>query len=421
MHPPPPFPLMNTTRRRFLFTASAAALGAPSILHAKNDDRVIGLGHIGVGGRGTVLLKNYQSREQCRSVAICDPFRQRRGAAGQVVRKAHGHEPVLYNDYRELLADPKVDAVVIATADHWHVPIALEAVKAGKHVYLEKPLGYTMEQNRALEAELAKTELVFQYGTQQRGTEILHRGIEQVLNGTIGEIERIECWAPKGAGGGSLEEIPVPEGLDYDLYLGPAPKRPCTRDRITSKGSWYCRDYALGFIAGWGAHPLDIAVWGCDFDQSGPFTIEGTGNTPTPDGLFNAVASWDTTFRYPNGVEMRFMSSDVAKPVVATHRDNWEGDGTTFFGSKGFISLSRSSVAATDREWFRAPETPHEKQVPYHPNWYQAFIDTILGKQQPVGPIGDAVRSDAMSHLALKAIESDKPITWDPKELKIVN
>lgn len=410
---------MNTTRRRFLFTTSAAALGAPSILHAKNDDRVVGLGHIGVGGRGSVLLRNYQSMKQCRSVAICDPYRQRREKAGEFVRKAHGHEPTLYNDYHDLLADPKVEAVVIATADHWHVPIALDAVKAGKHVYLEKPLGYTMEQNRALEAALANTELVFQYGTQQRGTQILHRGIEQVLNGTIGEIERIETWCPAGTGGGSLEEIPVPEGLDYDLYLGPAPKKPCTKDRITSKASWHCRDYALGFIAGWGAHPLDIAIWGADFDQTGPYTIKGTGHAPTPDKLFNAFATWDCTFTFHKGIEMRFMSHDIAKPVVSKYRDNWEGNGTTFFGSKGHISLSRSGVAATQRDWFRAPENAHEKQVPYHRNWYQAFIDSVLGKQEPVGPIGDAVRSDAMSHLSLMAIEAGKKITWDPKDCKL--
>lgn len=407
---------MHTTRRRFIAT-TAAAFGAPSILTAKNDDRVVGLGHIGVGSRGTVLLRNFLTREQCRSVAVCDPWLKHRDRAVEV-SKSKGQEPKAYNHYKDLLADPKVDAVVIATADHWHVPIALDALKAGKHVYVEKPLGYTMEQNRALEAEVAKTDLIFQYGTQQRGTEILQRGIEQVINGKIGTIERIETWCPAGRGGGSLEEIPVPEGLDYDLYLGPAPKRPCTKDRITKEASWFCRDYALGFIAGWGAHPLDVAIWGQNFDLNGPFTIKGTGTTPTPDQLFNTVASWDTSFQFAGGIEMRFMSHDIAKPVVAKHRDNWEANGTTFFGEKGFISLSRSSVAATNREWFRAPEKPHEKQVPHPRNWYQSFIDTILGKQKPAGSVTDAVRSDAMSHLSLQAIEAGQEITWDPKTRK---
>ena len=417
---------MKTTRRQFL-TKSTAALAAPFILPAgrafaaEDPGRVIRLGHIGLGGQGGGLLRNFLSVKGATSVAIADPVRGKREAAGKRVKEVQGHEPKLYNDFRELLADPSIDAVVIATPDHWHVPIGIEAVQAGKDVYIEKPLGYTLAQNKAMMEACVKHDRVFQYGTQQRSQEILRRGIEAVINGAIGEIERIEVWAPGGKGGGSLEEIPVPDGLDYNLYIGPAPMKPCTKDRITSPGSWYCRDYALGFIAGWGAHPLDISIWGLDHDQRGPFKIRGTGKAETPDALFNAITTWDVQVEFAGGLPMRFMSDDVAKPLVEAYRKNWCGDGTTFYGTKGWISLSRGGVASSDRDMFRKEYGAGDKKVPYVNNYYRGFVEAVREHKPSVGPIGDAVRSDALSHLSLLAIESGSEIVWDPKAYRIVS
>lgn len=414
-----------TTRRRFLST-STAALAAPFILTSRRasaadaDVRSIRLGHIGVGGQGSGLLQNFLSVPGATSVAIADPFRQRREAAGQKVKEIQGHDPQLYNDFREILADPNIDAVVIATPDHWHVPIALAAVRAGKDVYVEKPLGHTLAQNKAMLDACVKHDRIFQYGTQQRSQEILRRGIELVINGAIGDIERIDIWAPKGSGGGSLEEIPVPDGLDYDLYLGPAPMKPCTQDRITGAGSWYCSDYAIGFIAGWGAHPLDVSIWGLDYDQQGPFKIRGTGTTETPDALFNTITSWDVQMEFSGGIKSHFMSSDIAKPIVDAYRKNWCDDGTTFFGPKGWISLSRGGYAASNMDWFREKQGPDAKRVLYQSNYYKAFVDAVRDHTPSIGPVGDAVRSDALSHLSVLAIQAGSEITWDPKLYQIV-
>ncbi len=417
---------MNTNRRKFL-TGSAAALSAPLILPASRlfgadaAAKTVRLGHIGVGGQGSGLLRNFLSVPGATSVAIADPFRKRREAAGQKVKETQGHDPKLYNDFRELLADPDIDAVIIATPDHWHVPVGLAAVRAGKDVYIEKPLGHTLAQNKAMLDACAKHDRIFQYGTQQRSQEILRRGIELVLNGTIGEIERIDIWAPGGAGGGSLEEIPVPEGLDYDLYLGPAPMKPCTKDRITSAGSWYCSDYAIGFIAGWGAHPLDISIWGLDYDQQGPFKIRGTGTVATPDALFNTITSWDVQMEFAGGIKTHFMSDDIAKPVVEAYRKNWSGDGTTFFGPKGWVSLSRGGYAASNPDWFRNKQAEGSKRVAYQNNYYRAFVEAARNHTPSVAPIGDAVRSDALSHLSVLAIQSGSEIVWDPKAYRIVS
>lgn len=419
-------PDSSTTRRRFLGGVLAASV-APQFLPSRAfgadeaTPRKIRLGHIGTGGQGTGLLNNFLGSPNATSVAIADPFKARRDGAGALVKSRQGHDPKLYNDFNDLLADDNVDAVVIATPDHWHVPIGLAAVRAGKDVYIEKPLGYTLAQNKAMLEAIKQTKRIFQYGTQQRSQEILKRGIELVLNGYIGDLERIEVWAPAGLGGGSLEEIPVPDGLDYNLYIGPAPMKPCSRDRITSPGSWYCSDYAIGFIAGWGAHPLDIAVWGMDHDTKGPIKFKGTGKFDTPDALFDTLTTWDVNIELSTGVPMHFMSHNIADPIVKKYRDNGGGDGTTFFGSKGWISLSRGGVAASNMDWFRIKEPEGGKRVLYKPNYYQAFVESVRDRSPSVAPIEDAVRSDAFSHLSVMAVKSGEEVVWDPKAYKIVS
>ncbi len=412
------------SRRRFLDGVIAAAV-APQFVPSRvlggetAPSRKIQLGHIGTGGQGTGLLRNFVGIEGAVSVAIADPFQQRREAAGKHVQDVQKHEPKLYNDFRELLADKSIDAVVIATPDHWHVPAGLAAVRAGKDVYIEKPLGHSLAQNRAMLEACRKNNRIFQYGTQQRSQEMLKRGIELVLNGYIGDLQRIEVWAPAGQGGGSLAEIPVPAGLDYDLYLGPAPMRPCSGDRLTSAGSWFCADYALGFIAGWGAHPLDIAIWGLDYDKKGPIRFRGKGEFPTPDALFNTCATWDVEIQFAGGLPMRFMSHNHAEPIVRKYRENWQGDGTTFFGSKGWVSLSRGGVAASNPDWFRLRECEGTKRVLYRPHYYKAFVDSVRDRSPSVAPIEDAVRSDAISHLSLLAIKSGGEVVWDPEAYRI--
>jgi predicted dehydrogenase len=413
-------------RRRFLSGVIAAGV-APQFIPSRvlggetAPSRKIQLGHIGTGGQGCGLLRNLLSVEGAVSVAVADPYQQHRERAGGMIKGAQKHEPKLYNDFRELLADKTIDAVVIATPDHWHVPAGLAAVRAGKDVYIEKPLGHTLKQNMALQQACQKHQRIFQYGTQQRSQELLKRGIELVLNGYIGDLQRIEVWAPAGIGGGSLDEIPVPAGLDYDLYLGPAPMKPCSKDRISSPGSWYCSDYALGFIAGWGAHPLDIAIWGLDYDQKGPVSFRGKGDFPTPNALFNTCATWDVEIKFAGDLPMHFMSHNHAAPIVKQYRKNWEEDGTTFFGSKGWVSLSRGSCDASNPDWLRMRECEGAKRVIYRNNYYKSFVESVRDRTPSIAPIEDAVRSDALSHLSLLAIKSGGEVVWDPKAYRIVS
>jgi predicted dehydrogenase len=419
---------LELSRRRFvggLLRGALVAAVAPNFIPlrvlAGNDtpSKKIQLGHIGIGAQGTGLLHNFLAVDSAIPVAVCDPFRQRRENGGRLVQQFRKHEPKLYNDFRELLADQSVDAVVVATPDHWHVPIGLAAVRAGKDIYLEKPLGHSLEQNRAMLEACRKHKRIFQYGTMQRSTELIKRGVELVLNGYLGDLQRLEVWVPDGQGGGSLDEIPVPAGLDYELYIGPAPMKPCTKDRIASHGSWYCSDYALGYIAGWGAHQLDVAIWGMDADTKGPVSFRGTGDFPTPDGLFNTCATWDVEVKFHNGIPMRFMSGGIAEPVVKKYRENWEANGTTFFGTKGWVSLSRNSVAASNPDWLKLQQCEGNRRVFYRNHYYQAFVDSVRERSPSVAPIQDALRSDALSHLSLMAIKTGEEVVWDPKKYKI--
>ena len=266
------------SRRKFLKQAAGATAGSalalptivPSFVFGENaPSNRVAVGHIAVGGQGSGLLQGLAPMGQ--SVAVCDPIRERREAAARRVDQYYAEQRRqgsykgcrAYNEFRELLARPDLDAVVIATPDHWHVPAAIAAVRAGKDVYVEKPLGISIEHNKALREAVHLYGRIFQYGTQQRSFN-QHCGFacELLRNGYLGELKAIHVVAPNGTTGGRTTPEPVPEGIDYNLWLGPAPYAPYTHDRVLDVGRWFIYDYAIGFLGGWGAHPLDIAHWG---------------------------------------------------------------------------------------------------------------------------------------------------------------
>jgi predicted dehydrogenase len=405
--------------RRAVLRNTACAAGAAglapllipsSVLGAYAPSRRVAVAHIGVGGQGSGLLDGFLGLAQNQTVAVCDPIRERRESAAQKVDRAYaaraGKEShrgcQAYNDFREALARPDVDAVVVATPDHWHVPAAIAAVRAGKDVYVEKPLGVSIEQNQALRAAVRRHGAVFQYGTQQRSFNA-HCGFacELVRNGHVGELKAIHVIAPNGVTGGKAAAEPVPAGLDYDLWLGPAPVTPYATDRVFGVGRWHIYDYALGFIAGWGAHPLDIAHWG--YPQI-PVEYEGTGVIPT-EGLFDTVVDWDVRGRYANGIEFTLKCG---------------GDKTTFVGTRGWVAASRGGIAAEPETLLETKIKPDEVHLLQDTHHYRDFLDCVRTRRTPVSDIESAVQSDFMSHLGDLAIRSGRRIRWDPKTETVV-
>jgi len=344
-------------------------------------------------------------------VAVCDVFRDRREAQAKAVENHYASQKEkgsyrgcrAYVDFREVLAREDIDAVVIATPDHWHVPIALAAIRAGKDVYVEKPLGISMEQNKVLRAAVHRFGAVFQYGTQQRcfNTHCAF-GCELVRNGYIGELQAIHVVAPDGSTGGDPTPQAVPEGLDYDLWLGPAPVAPYTHDRVIGVGRWVIYDYALGFIAGWGAHPLDIAHWGYPHI---PVEYSGTGHIPT-EGLFDTVVKWNIRGRYASGVEFTLTTG---------------GDKTTFVGTEGWVAPSRSGISAEPASLLQVKIKPQEVHLLQDNHHYRNFLDCVLTRSTPASDIDSAVQSDFMSHLGDIAIRTGRTIGWDPERERIVD
>jgi predicted dehydrogenase len=230
------------------------------------------------------------------------------------------------------------------------------AARAGKDMYVEKPLSTSLAWEMELRKAVKRNRSVFQYGTQQRSSSDFRIACELARNGYIGEIKRVEAWCPDISEQfdrfhvkqyGSTEPAPIPAGLDYNMWLGPAPQTPYTVDRCTQFGTYHIYDYALGFIAGWGAHPLDIAQWGLGKDHTSPVYYEGSGEIPIK-GLYDTVSQWDIHCRYADGLPMRFMSERPAKPVVMKYRDKWNSHGTTFFGTEGWVSVDRSGLYTSD-------------------------------------------------------------------------
>ena len=418
---------LKSSRREFLGNLTKAMLAA-AVAPQFIPSRVLGAGElspnnkinlisIGVGGQGGGLLANFLGLSDCRVIGVCDPWNERRQRALQRVQGVYKADCALYNDFEEALANPAADGVVIATPDQWHGAITMAALRAGKAVYCEKPLALSLDQNRAVQQTVKATGGIFQYGTQQRSQGHLRQAIDLVRNGVIGDLKRVDVWSGGSATGGDATEVPVPEGLDWNLYRGPARMRPCAAGLLNNGGSWYSSDCALGFIAGWGAHPLDIAIWGITSDLAGPYTIRGEGTFPA-EGLYDTCTTWDVEIAFADGIPMRFFSENYL-PKYVDYRPRDEGNGTTFFGTKGWISVGRGTGYASNPGWLKMPIPATMERVYYKPNYYQAYVDSVRNRGRSVGPVGDAVRSDAISHLANMVVKTGQTIVWDPKAYAI--
>jgi hypothetical protein len=398
----------------FPYVITSTALGDATTPAAS--ERVT-LGHIGVGGQGSGLLENFLQIKYAKCVAVADPIRQRRDKWASKIGCA------AYNDFRELLARDDIDAVVVATQDHWHIPIAIMTAKAGKDMYVEKPLGISIEHDQAARKAVRHYRRIFQYGTQQRSDRNFRFACELTRNKYIGELKEIHAWCSDGVRGGSLAEEPVPPGFDYDMWLGPAPVKPFNRDRClltsTSKGTYHIYDYAIGFIAGWGAHPLDIAQWGNNTDNTAPVLYEGKGTLPA-EGLHDTTLQWDINCTYENGVKLHFMSTSVAGPIVRKYRPI-NDHGTTFIGDKGWVSVDRGGIYAHTSELLNIPLKPEDLHL-YESNDHSAnFVQCVLSRKDPISPIESAVQSDFISHLSDIVVRTGRAVKWDPKKEKILD
>ena len=399
------------TRRELVRSAArtTAAVALPVVIPSRvlgktAPSKVVTIGHIGVGSRGSDLINGFRNLPECRVVAVSDCFRSRREEAARNTDIRYGGRGCkMYADHLELCADPGIDAVVIATPDHWHVPAALEAVRNGKHVYVEKPLGVSIEQDVTLRDTVRRYGVHFQYGTQQRSMPHMRWACEMVRSGRIGKLRAIEIVCPANSEGGSTDALPVPDGLDYDRYLGPAPLAPYTRDRCTNLGSYFISHFSLGYVGGWGAHPLDIMLWALgDTRWAVPIEYEGTAVFPRS-GLFDAPLSWEVRGRFADGKRFLFTAPG--------------GDMTTFIGDRGTIGVGRGGFGKIDPPTLKDEKIPaSESRLVVSDNHGANFVDAIRNGTPTVTGAASACYSDLISQLSDITMRTGRKVRWDPQK-----
>jgi len=303
------------SRRRFLIKAagvSAAAVGFPYLVRPSALGKAgsvaasnrITIGFIGVGGHGrAVNLTSFLGNADAQAVAVCDVDAKNCNIARDMVNKKYGNiDCATYNDFRKIIERDDIDAVMISTPDHWHVPISIAAAKAGKDVECEKPT-LTVEEGRVLCETMKRYNRVFQWSTEDRSVDVYHRMCELVRNGRIGKLHTIRVELPSGPNTpGNPTPMPVPKGFDYEMWLGPAPYAPYTKDRCHWNFRWIL-DYSGGQLTDWGAHLLDGAQWGNDSEHTGPVEVEGKG-VFLRDGLYDTAKEYRIEYKYADGVRL---------------------------------------------------------------------------------------------------------------------
>jgi glucose-fructose oxidoreductase len=405
-------------RRQFLkgtAGVATAVAGFPTIVRASalgKDGAVapsnrITVGCIGVGNMGTIDMNAMLALPDTQVVAVCDLYKGKREVAQKAVNDHYKQEGcAAYGDFRELLARKDIDVVTVVTNDHWHVPVALAAVRSGKDVYVEKPLGLSIGEDQALRAACMKHGRLFQFGTQQRSDARFRQAAELALNGRLGKLHTVKVSAPSGFAERTNEPTwtpaPVPEGFDYEMWLGPAPWAPYTAKRCISPHWFHNNDYSIGYIGGWGIHHLDCAQWGLD-ELGGPVEVEASGVFPSNDGLCNNPLNWDATLKYANGVTLAFMSDG---------RPNWHG--VRYEGDQGWVHVDRSQIKAEPASILQEKIGEDEIHVHYSDNHQGDLIKAVKTRGSTVSHIETAVKSDIVCHLTYMAICLGRKIRWDP-------
>jgi predicted dehydrogenase len=414
-------------RRQFLrTTAQIASCAVPIIIPAAAlgragriapSERIV-VGCIGVGTMGTVDMRAMMSLPEAQVVAICDVNRNAREQAKQLVNAQYGGEVcATYNDFRELLDRRDIDAVNIATLDSWHVLHALAAVRAGKDVYLEKPMGMSIHEIKILREAVHRYGRVFQFGTQQRSSQEFRRACELVLNGRVGKVHTIKVGVHAGAaersGLKTYTPEPVPDWLDYEMWLGPARWAPYTTARLTYPHWFHISDYSLGYVSGWGIHHIDIAQWGNGTELTGPVEIEGTAQFPDDDVLCDNPVSWDTRMKYANGVDLIFTGAGPGFEGVR--------QGITFEGSEGWVWVNRGSLDAEPKSLRKEQIGPDAIRLPVSTFHQANFLECVRTRQKTISHVDVAVRSDTVCQLAWCAFQLQRKLQWDPEKEVFVN
>ncbi|MDP4291035.1 MAG: Gfo/Idh/MocA family oxidoreductase [Bacteroidota bacterium] len=444
----------SVSRRDFLKTstlaaASVAASGivfptiVPASVLGKNaPSNKINIAQIGFGRiSSTYDLPEIFKNDIARVIAVADLDSKRVALGKQFIEKFYngktGSQNYInvktYGDYREMLLNKDIDAVIISTPDHWHAQPAIEAAMAGKDIYLQKPTSLTIKEGRQLSDVIHRTKCILQIGSQQRSMSPypqFKKACELVLNGRIGRLHTVYIGLPGDPSGKVEPEMPVPPNLNYDMWLGSTPLAYYTENRVhpqnslTERPGWLrCEQFGAGMITGWGAHHFDIAHWGMGTEYTGPVEIEGSAEFPKS-GLWDVHGDFDIRAKYANGVT-----------IIA---GGTNPNGVKFVGDEGWIFASRGAVKITASD----PTNPgkelkaidsdnpkilesvigeNEIHLYESPEQHRNWLDCIVSRKQPIAPVEVGHRSNSVCLLSHIAMKLKRKLYWDPLREKFIN
>jgi predicted dehydrogenase len=386
----------------------SAAAGFPSIipsrvLGADAPSNRITVGGIGVGSRGTSDMRGFLYAPGTQILAVCDVDEGHRNRAKKIVDKKYENtDCVTYNNYEELLARDDIDVVFHALPDHWHGIVATAAANAGKDIYGEKPLARTIKEGRAIVNAVERNGVIWQTGSQQRSDQRFRLACELVQNGRIGKILHAESGLPGGRGGETPFPIPVPAGLDWDRWLGPAPAQPCRNfGRGGPHWNWrWMRDFSGGQITDWAGHNIDIAHWGLGLDRTGPVEISATGTFAEKD-LFNVITTFDINLKYAGG-ELIKVSNKY--PV-----------GVRFVGEEGWILVTRGYIKASHPSILKNPIASNGVRLYHSRNHHANFLECVRSRRETITPAEGGHRSISAGLLGEIAIYTGRTLKWNPE------
>jgi len=391
------------------FAEEVLAEDKPQEPKSPNDKPGVAL--VGCGGRGQSIAKEAQKFGKI--IAVCDVDSNRTRVAAADLGADHK-----YDDFRKLLERDDIDVVLNGTPDHWHTIINVHALRAGKDVYSEKPLTLTIDEGKKLTNVVKQTGRILQTGSQQRSDPQFRMVCELVRNGRLGKINKVTTILPAGLNKGPFKEAPVPDGLNWDMWLGQAPTVPYVKERChTNFRFWY--DYSGGTITDWGAHHNDIALWGLGLDHTGPTTVEGKRLVEQIPGGYTAASQYRVNYTYPNGVEHVCQSSVYDTIFGAPQGEPPKGErrnGVVFEGPEGWIYIRRGFVEASNPDLLKQ-ELPSGAERLYASNDHMGnFFECVRTRKQPVAAVEVGHRSISVCHLGAIATRLGRKLRWDPEK-----
>lgn len=419
------FPHKSFSRRQFIAT-TALALAAPTLLTPRARAAVrrpapsgrITLGVVGWGMQGPQNTRALMALPDCQVVATCNVDKSHLQQSKGAIDKHYGNSDCLtFHDYREMMAREDIDAVMLAVPDHWHALTATEAARRGKDIYSEKPLARTIAEQQVMVRAVQQAQVIWQTGSWQRSVSNFHKAAEIVRNGLIGKVSRVEVGLPAGHNDiaktrqySSVTE-PPPE-LDYETWIGPAKMEPYIKARVHKNWRWNYNTGG-GQLMDWVGHHVDIAHWGLGFDLMGPSEVEGKGEFPAPDAVWNTCTKYRIELKYPQ---------DVIMTVVGGHNDIRRG--TKWIGSEGWVYVNRGAFDASHEAWTemkRLPEAQRKTPLEISGNHYRNFLDCVKSRKPTITPIEVAHHSAIPGHLGVISMLVKRKLQWNADTETILN